>query len=239
MMRKPPPAQWQAHEKWRHNMNQLRFEKVESVLCLGAHADDIEIGCGGTVLKLAETCRHAKVHWVVLSGEGARREEATRSAEAFTAAFAGHSVTIAAFRDGFLPYSGAAVKDFFEDLKRTAQPDLILTHCGRDLHQDHRLVAELTWNTWRNHLIWEYEVAKYDGDIGAPNLFVPLDERILAAKIELLLKHFATQSGKQWFDPVAFRGLARIRGIECNSPTGYAEAFYGRKIIVGHEGDPQ
>lgn len=218
-------------------MNQLLISKIDTILCLGAHADDIEIGCGGTLLKLGEMYPGAKIHWVVLAAAGARRDEAMRSAEAFTAGFAGRSVALAEFRDGYFPYAGAALKDFFEDLKRTVQPDLILAHHGRDLHQDHRLAAELTWNTWRDHLILEYEVAKYDGDLGAPNLFVPLSERFVSAKIEMLMKYFETQSGKQWFDPVAFRGLARIRGIECNAPTGYAEAFYGRKIIVGREGD--
>ncbi|MCE5229774.1 PIG-L family deacetylase [bacterium] len=214
-------------------MQQLSFPAFKSILCLGAHSDDIEIGCGGTILTLADQCPHAHICWIVFSAIGPRHDEARRSAEAFTARFADRTIELRQFRDGFFPYSGPAVKDAFEQIKQAFRPDLILTHYGRDLHQDHRAVSELTWNTWRDHLVLEYEIAKYDGDLGAPNVFVPLDENRLEMKIEYLMKHFETQSRKQWFDPVAFRGLARIRGIECNSPTGYAEAFFGRKIMLG------
>lgn len=213
-------------------MNRLAFQSIDTILCLGAHADDIEIGCGGTLLTLGANRPGAKVYWVVLSAGGERREEARRSAEAFTAAFAGREIVLGEFRDGFLPYDGGAAKDFFENLKQTIRPDLIFTHHGRDLHQDHRLVAELTWNTWRDHFILEYEIPKYDGDLGAPNVFVPLDDHGVRTKCRFLQQYFQTQSPKPWFDDDTFRGLARIRGIECNSPTGFAEGFYGRKITL-------
>jgi LmbE family N-acetylglucosaminyl deacetylase len=202
-----------------------------SVLALGAHSDDIEIGCGGTLLRLLQSDDEVRVHWVVLSASGERGGEALRSAEAYLAAGGDdHEIVIETFRDGFLPYSGAAVKDVFERLKAELAPDLILTHARDDLHQDHRLVCELTWNTWRDHLVIEYEVPKYDGDLGAPNVFVPLDEATLDRKIALLEEHFRSQAGKHWFDGELFRALPRLRGMESASPTGLAEAFYGRKL---------
>jgi LmbE family N-acetylglucosaminyl deacetylase len=200
------------------------------VLAVGAHADDIEIGCGGTILRLLSEGAQLDVHWVVMTTSGGRRDEARASAEAFLNDASGRDIVLADFRDGFLPYSGPEVKDFFEDLKRSVEPDLIFTHTRSDLHQDHRLLCELTWNTWRNHLVLEYEVPKYDGDLGAPNVFVPLDEAILDRKIALLEEHFRSQVGKHWFDAGLFRSLPRLRGMESASPTGLAEAFYGRKL---------
>ena len=202
------------------------------VLCLGAHSDDIEIGCGGTVLKLIEKHKKIAFNWVVLSSAGKRRQEAERSAAAFLEGADGRKVAVKTFRDGFFPYTGAEIKECFEELKRAVNPDLIFTHNRADLHQDHRLVSELTWNTFRDHLILEYEIPKYDGDLGAPNVFVPLDEGIYRTKIRLILKNFKSQAGNRWFTKETFQAIMRLRGIESNAPAGYAEAFYNRKLIL-------
>jgi LmbE family N-acetylglucosaminyl deacetylase len=208
-------------------------ERVETVLAIGAHADDIEIGCGGTLLRLAELCPGAAVHWVVLGADGARAEEARLSAAEFTAGFASSQIIVENFRDGYFPYANGAVKDRFEQLKREVSPDLILTHQRNDMHQDHRHASELTWNTFRDHLILEYEIPKYDGDRGTPNVFVPLTEAVAARKVELILNHFATQLDKHWFTADLFDSLMRLRGMEGNAPAGRAEAFYGRKVVLG------
>ena len=168
----------------------------------------------------------------MLSADDQREEEARKSAVAFSTGFDEHAVILGGFRDGFLPYGGSDVKEFFEDLKRKFAPDLIFTHQRNDLHQDHRLACELTWNTWRDHLILEYEVPKYDGDLGAPNLFVRLDGAIATRKIDLLLRHFGSQHDRRWFTDDLFRSMLRIRGMESNSPTGQAEAFYCRKVVL-------
>jgi LmbE family N-acetylglucosaminyl deacetylase len=201
------------------------------VLVLGAHSDDAEIGCGGTILQLIADGAIGSVCWVVLSGQGPRIDEARASAEAMLAGVADREIRQPGFRDGFFPYDGADIKGFFEDLKGF-QPDLILTHQRHDLHQDHRITCELTWNTFRNHLILEYEVPKYDGDMGRPNLYVPIDEEIRRRKIEHLMEHFATQASRHWFKEELFSGLLRLRGMECNSPTAHAEAFYSRKTVL-------
>ena len=200
------------------------------VLCLGAHSDDIEIGCGGTVLRLAATVPRAEFTWVVLSGDAQRAEEARRSAALFAGAAAPTTVVVKEFRDGFFPYAGAGIKDFFESLKREDSPDVIFTHYRGDQHQDHRLVSELTWNTFRDHLILEYEVPKYDGDLGRPNWYVPLDESTCRTKARHLLDTFASQRDRRWFTEETFRALMRLRGVECAAPEGYAEAFYAHKI---------
>jgi LmbE family N-acetylglucosaminyl deacetylase len=199
------------------------------VLAIGAHADDIEIGAGGTVLRLIEEYPGLEFKWVVLTSNPDRMAEARRSAEAFFGPADG-SVELPGFQDGFLPYNGREVKQFFETLKPFA-PDLILTHCRGDLHQDHRLACELTWNTFRDHLILEYEIPKYDGDIGTPNFFVPLREELARRKIDLLAVHFASQQVKHWYERETFLGLMRIRGLECHV-AGYAEAFYCRKVVL-------
>ncbi len=201
------------------------------VLCIGAHSDDIEIGCGGTLLHLKKAYPGLKLHWVVLSACGARREEATKSAQLF-AQGCDSQLELEEFRDGFLPYDGGNVKLFFEGLKDRVQPDIIFTHSSGDAHQDHRLTSELTWNTFRNHLILEYEIPKYDGDLGKPNLFVPLEMALCDEKINHLFGAFESQSSKRWFDRETFLGLMRIRGMEANAPSGYAEAFYARKISL-------
>jgi LmbE family N-acetylglucosaminyl deacetylase len=206
-----------------------------SALCLGAHSDDIEIGCGGTLLHLRNIYPQLQFHWVVFSGAGIRGDEAKKGAELFAAERA-HEIIIKGYRDGFLPYGGMEVKDFFEELKLKVNPDLIFTHWRADAHQDHRLVNELTWNTFRDHLILEYEIPKFDGDMGRPNVFVPLEVPLYQQKINHLLEAFKSQSAKRWFDPETFLGLMRIRGMECNARSGYAEAFYCHKLVLQPSG---
>jgi LmbE family N-acetylglucosaminyl deacetylase len=202
-----------------------------TVLCLGAHSDDIEIGCGGTLLLLKGLLPQVRFYWVVFSAAGRRADEAQRSATLFTAG-CDNTTILKEYRDGFLPYIGAEVKDFFEELKSQVNPDLIFTHWRGDAHQDHRLVSELTRNTFRNHLILEYEIPKYDGDMGRPNVFVPLSEAQFRRKIDLLFEAFESQRAKRWFDRETFSGLMRLRGMESNSPSGYAEAFHAHKVIL-------
>ena len=203
-----------------------------SVLCLGAHSDDIEIGAGATLLSLMERGVQLDVHWCVLSGGGVRDEEARKSAADFLTKAAGAQVEVKSFRDGFFPEQGEAIKQWFEELKKRVNPDLILTHRKDDAHQDHRKVCQLTWNTFRDHQILEYEIPKWDGDIGQPNVYVPVSAAALKRKIELLISHFGSQRSKQWFDDETFRGLARIRGMECRAPERYAEAFFARKVSL-------
>ena len=206
-------------------------EPVRRVLALGAHADDIEIGCGATLLALQRSSE-LEVAWVVFSADGVRANEARTSAERFLEGAGSRTVEIRGFRDGYLPYEGDAVKDVFEELKRELDPQLILTHGRHDLHQDHRLVCELTWNTWRDHVILEYEIPKYDGDLGTPNLFVPVSEELAREKVDLLLESFPSQRGKHWFEAELFLGLMRVRGMEAHAPSGYAEGFACRKLSL-------
>ncbi|MGQ0702401.1 MAG: PIG-L deacetylase family protein [Gemmatimonadales bacterium] len=202
------------------------------MLCLGAHPDDIEIGCGGTLLQLLAGPRAVKVHWLVLTGDAVRAREARASARRVLRGAAARHIQIEHFRDGFLPYQGAAVKEVFEGLKTAVAPDLVFTHWRDDAHQDHRVVSELTWNTFRDHYILEYELPKYDGDLGWPNTFVPLSARIRRQKLRLLLAAFPSQRKKRWFSEATFEGLMRLRGIECAAPEGYAEAFHVRKTVL-------
>lgn len=202
------------------------------VLCIGAHSDDIEIGCGGTLLKLIEEQPRLSVHWVVFgANQPARAAEAVGSAQVLLQSIQTKTIVVKQFRDSFFPYIGTAIKEEFEQLKDVA-PDIIFTHYRNDLHQDHRLLAELTWNTFRDHFILEYEIPKYDGDIGAPNLFVPLSENQCQRKVDHILQHFATQGERHWFTPDLFYAFLRLRGMESRSPSKYAEAFYCRKITV-------
>jgi LmbE family N-acetylglucosaminyl deacetylase len=203
------------------------------VLVIGCHSDDIEIGCGATVLSLTRSLPNLAVTWVVLGAKGQRAEEARASAETFTAAAASREIVIHGFRDGFMPFSGEAVKEAFEALK-PFNPQLVLTHLRQDLHQDHRLACELTWNTFRDQLILEYEVPKFDGDLGAgsPNVYVPLSEDLAREKVALVVSGFPTQSVKHWFDEDVFLGLMRLRGMEARSESGYAEAFTARKLTL-------
>jgi len=209
-----------------------RRDSIFRILCLGAHSDDIEIGCGGTVLRILEENPDAEVFWVVMGASGQRADEATASAKSFLARARQKEVIVKEFRDGFFPYIGAEIKGFFEELKRRCAPDLILTHCRNDLHQDHRLVSELTWNTFRNHLILEYEILKYDGDLGTPNVFVPLTESLARRKVGILLDSFRSQLKKNWFTEDAFLAILRLRGLECNAPEKYAEAYHARKLVL-------
>jgi LmbE family N-acetylglucosaminyl deacetylase len=202
-----------------------------TVLCLGAHSDDIEIGCGGTLLQLRNLYGKLKVHWVVFSATGVRGQEASVAAE-LIAGGCETNVVLKEFRDGFLPYSGGVIKDEFEKMKAAVNPDVIFTHWHGDAHQDHRLISELTFNTFRNHLILEYEIPKYDGDLGRANVFVPLEKAICLEKVDHLFAAFVSQSTKPWFDREIFIGLMRIRGMESNSPSGYAEAFLCRKMVL-------
>lgn len=203
-----------------------------NLLAIGAHSDDIEIGCGATILRLIEQGSVSQISWVVLTGETKRAKEAGQSADALLGELSGKRVILKDFRDGYFPYDGAHIKEFFEQLKGELAPDVIFTHQRSDLHQDHRVTSELTWNTFRDHLILEYEIPKYDGDLGAPNFFVPLDESLCRQKIDHLMTHFGSQVSKRWFKEDLFSGLLRLRGMECNSPTSYAEAFYCRKAIL-------
>lgn len=203
-----------------------------NILCIGAHPDDIEIGCGGTVLKLLQTHPGSRVVWVVLTARGDRKKEAVRSATAFLRRAESAKLVTKSFKESYLPYQGKEVKEYFDTLPHVIDPDLIFTHYRHDLHQDHRAVCELTWNTYRRHQILEYEIPKYDGDLGQPNLFVPLPDDITQAKVKLLMEGFATQRSKQWFTEDTFYGLLRIRGIESPKSTRYAEAFYARKVVL-------
>jgi|SRR6516164_23017 LmbE family N-acetylglucosaminyl deacetylase len=202
-----------------------------NILCLGAHSDDIEIGCGGTILRLAGLYPNCVLHWVVFSALGVRAAEAQRAAALFAGSSAIEGPVLKTFQDGFMPFVGAEVKATFEELKASS-PDLIFTHSRKDAHQDHRLIAELTWNTFRDHLILEYEIPKYDGDLGQPNVFIPLEPRVFQAKVQYIMDVFQSQHSKQWFRAETFLSLMRLRGIECNSPSGYAEAFYCRKMVL-------
>jgi LmbE family N-acetylglucosaminyl deacetylase len=209
----------------------IRKEQPLKVLCLGAHSDDIDIGCGGAILRLLSEYSDVEAHWVVLGSSGQRDREALASAKKFLADAKKKKIIIKSFKESFFPYIGGEIKDFFEELKKRVFPDIIFTHYRHDLHQDHRLVSELTWNTFRNHFILEYEIIKYDGDLGAPNFFVHLDEKICQKKIDFVMDSFRTQGDRDWFTRDAFMSPLRIRGIESKAPGKYAEAFYCRKMV--------
>lgn len=214
-------------------MRELSPGPVRSLLCLGAHCDDIEIGAGATILKLVAEHPGLRVHWVVFSSTDERANEARASAAEFLAGAHDVDMQVQAFTDGFFPAEYAAIKRQFETLKDLVNPDLVLTHYRDDRHQDHRVVSDLTWNTFRDHLVLEYEVPKFDGDVGQPNVFVPVDDAARTAKVQLLLRHYGSQSSKHWFTADTFNALMRIRGLECRSGTGYAEAFHARKVVLG------
>lgn len=212
-------------------LNLSAAEPLRRVLAIGCHADDIEIGCGGTLLTLVRANPRVEIDWVVLAAPGERADEARASAAAFLAGVAEARVEVHGFRDGFLPYVGGEVKALFEGLKDRMDPQVVFTHAGYDFHQDHRLACELTWNTFRNQLILEYEIPKVDGDLGRPNLFVPLSAAVVEEKLGLLERHFPSQSGKHWFDRETFLGLMRLRGMEAIAPERFAEAFTCRKVV--------
>ena len=202
------------------------------ILCLGAHADDIEIGCGGAILQLCSGQRNIEAFWVVFSSGPEREQEARTSAKLFLRRATRNHVYVKDFRDGFFPFDGAGIKEFFEELKQRVSPDLIFTHYRDDRHQDHRMISDLTWNTWRNHLILEYEIPKYDGDLGSPNCFVPLNRKVCDRKIKYICEVFRTQRRKAWLTQDTFQALLRLRGVECAAPDKYAEAFYCRKATL-------
>ena len=201
------------------------------ILCLGAHSDDIEIGCGGTILRLLRQYPNSVLHWVVFNATGIRATEALRSAKLFAGAVAFQGPTLHTFQDGFMPFAGAEIKKAFEELK-SASPNLIFTHNRKDAHQDHRLISELTGQTFRDHFILEYEIPKYDGDLGQPNLFVPLEPGVCEKKLDYIMDNFGSQQTKHWFRRDTFLALMRLRGVECNAPGGYAEAFYCHKLVL-------
>jgi len=205
------------------------------IVCLGAHSDDIEIGCGGTLLELISWRRDIEFVWVVFSAAPNRAQEAQASAARFLKGAKHKQVFVKNFRESYFPFVGAAIKDFFEDLKQRTSPDLVFTHYRHDRHQDHRTISDLTWNTWRSHLILEYEILKYDGDLGSPNLFVPLSRNLCERKVKYLCECFQTQSNKGWFTADTFRALLRLRGVECAAEK-YAEAFYCRKLVCSFLG---
>lgn len=201
------------------------------ILCLGSHSDDIEIGCGGTILRLLSRDTNLEVFWIVFSSSKEREQEARNSANLFLTQVKRSEIIIQHFRDGFFPFDGSEIKNFFEGLKRIS-PDIIFTHARKDAHQDHRLISELTWNTFRDHFILEYEIPKYDGDLGQPNVFVPLEQEIYEKKVRYIVNTFATQRGKKWFERETFLALMRLRGMECVAHSGYAEAFYCHKLVL-------
>ncbi len=202
------------------------------LLCLGAHSDDIEIGCGGTILRLLSEYDDIEVYWVVLGSNGRRNNEALLSANKFLSGTTKKNIMIENFKDGYFPYKGEKIKLYFERLKKLVSPDIIFTHYRHDVHQDHRLISELTWNTFRDNLILEYEILKYDGDLGIPNVFVHLKKDISMKKIDIIMKSFKSQRCKSWFTDDSFFSILRIRGIECRAPEKYAEGFYCRKMIL-------
>jgi LmbE family N-acetylglucosaminyl deacetylase len=202
------------------------------ILCLGAHSDDVEIGAGGTVMRLLEEHPGSSIHWVVFSSNPERENEARASAADFAAKAGKATVVVKAFKESFFPQYWPEIKAYFEEIKRDFTPDVILCHHRHDLHQDHKVIAELAWNTFRNHFILEYEIPKFEGDLGSPNVYVPLGKAIAERKVELLLKHFPSQAKRLWFRPETFFGLMSIRGVECNAPDGRAEAFHARKVVV-------
>ena len=205
--------------------------QARRILCLGAHCDDIEIGCGGTILRLVGEDPNCEIRWIVFSSDPKREQEALKSASLFLRGAKAKKIVIRSYRDSFLPFLGRQIKEEFEHLRRDFLPQLILTHYRNDLHQDHRLISDLTWNTFRDHLILEYEIPKYDGDMGSPNFFIHLDEPICRRKMKYILNTFGTQKKKPWFTEDTFRAILRLRGVESNAPSKYAEAFYCRKII--------
>jgi LmbE family N-acetylglucosaminyl deacetylase len=203
-----------------------------TLLCLGAHCDDIEIGCGGTLQRLLAEHPGSTVRWIALASTPEREREARAAAGELLEGAGKADVTVKTFRDGYFPFEGAAIKDFFEETKRAVRPDLVLTHHRQDRHQDHRFVAELTWNTFRDHLIAEYEIPKYEGDLGTPNVYVPLTAAAARRKIDIILRSFRTQAGRGWFRAETFEAVMRLRGIECNAPEGLAEAFHVPKLVL-------
>ena len=213
-------------------MASLRLQGVKKLLCLGAHSDDIEIGCGATILRLIREQPDLEIYWLVFSARGTRAREAKASAGEFLRGIRSRRIRTMTFRESYFPDEWSRIKDTFEQVKRSFEPDLVLTHYRDDRHQDHRVLSDLAWNTFRNHLVLEYEIPKYDGDLGLPKVYVPVSRELCERKISILLRHFQSQKDRHWFTADTFRALLRLRGIECASPGGFAEAFYGRKLSL-------
>ena len=207
-----------------------RADAPLEVLCLGAHCDDIEIGCGGTLLRILAERPGCSVHWVVFASTPEREAEGRASAAAFLERASRSRVVIQSFRESYFPQVAAEIKDAFERLKAEVKPDVVFAHHRADMHQDHRVIGELVWNTFRDHLVAEYEIPKYEGDLGAPNAFFPLPDSLARRKVELILRHFPSQASRSWFRAETFEAVMRLRGIECNAPEGWAEAFHCRKL---------
>jgi LmbE family N-acetylglucosaminyl deacetylase len=209
-----------------------RPQRPLQILCIGAHSDDIEIGCGGTILRMLDEYPGSSVRWVVFSADDDREREARASAEAFLSAAASFDVSVFRYRESYFPHVWADIKGTFGELRGGPDPDLVLTHRRDDAHQDHRTLGELTWNTFRNHVVLEYEIPKYEGDLGQPNFYVALDPRVAERKVELLMTHFGSQRSRGWFRPETFHGLMALRAVECAAPGGSAEAFHARKVMM-------
>jgi LmbE family N-acetylglucosaminyl deacetylase len=208
----------------------LPHDASPRVLLLGAHCDDIEIGCGGTLQVLAARFPTMQLRWTVLSAQGERAAETKLAAERLLPPSVSVQFDLRTFRESYFPYIGAEIKDAIQSVSGEFKPDLVMTHRASDRHQDHRLVSELTSNAFRDQLILEYEVVKYDGDLTSPNVFVPLDREQSRRKVAALLETFASQRAKYWFTEETFVALMRLRGVECRAPSGYAEAFHCRKL---------
>ncbi len=213
-------------------MRQLHIDPPGSVLCLGAHSDDIEIGCGGSILTLLQRFPETTVDWVVLAADGERAGEARAGAAAFLENAARSNVVVKGFRERYFPYL-EGLKEYFDELGANLSPGLIFSPWRGDAHQDHRTVAELAANTFRNQLILEYEIPKYDGDLGRPEVYIPLRRAVGDRKIAAIFETFTSQSDRDWFSEETFRSLLRMRGIECRAPEGLAEAFHCRKLVLG------
>ena len=213
-------------------MRHFGLPEVETILCLGAHSDDIEIGCGGTILRLLREQPGLNVHWIVVGASGRRQQEAVSSARRFLEGAADTEIKVMGFRDSYFPYIGGEIKDAIHELSAQISPDIVFTHFRDDRHQDHRLLSDLAWNAFRDHIILEYEIPKYDGDMSRPNFYVPLDQETCQQKIETLLACFPTQHDKNWFTEDTFWALLRLRGVECHAPSKFAEAFHARKVVA-------
>ncbi len=213
-------------------MFSLQLADPKTILCIGAHCDDIEIGCGGTLATWARCYPQARFIWAVFAATGPRGEETRTAARALLGSAARLDFEMREFRDSYFPAQFAEIKEAVEQLGRRATPDVVLTHHAQDRHQDHRLLSELTWNVFRNQLVLEYEIPKFEGDLGQPNVYVPLSADLARHKVETLLKSFPSQASRDWFTADTFTAVMRLRGIECRSPSGLAEAFHGRKLVV-------
>lgn len=202
-----------------------------SLLCIGAHSDDIEIGAGGLILTLAATFPDIAVRWCVASAAPDRESEARASAFDFLQGLERADVELGGFEDSYFPDQGREIKAWLLAVRSRFPADVVLVHRAGDLHQDHRELNRIAWNLFRDHLILEYEIPKWDGDLGQPNFYVPLEAEILERKIAFIMRHFRSQRSKDWFDPELFRGLARLRGMECRAEHRHAEAFFVRKAV--------